>query len=290
MEGHLPASTDNSLVSVRYDLIAEVKPKTGPTIKLLKTINVKRALAVPETPHHSIRIFPPTNITATIHYPQVVHPIGNNKLELRLNGNVKSNEEVKTVEYWKLKRVSWKLEEHINTVAPACKKHSPKDSEPADSAKKGLKRTETRIVGSGDMASGWKADYSPGGSVEMELEYQCNPASKVVCDTKSRDGTEITHQLVVEMVVAQEYAPTTQIRHATPTGVARILRMHFNTTLTERAGLGVSWDNEAPPIYQDVPLSPPSYLCDIPYEEVEGLSHLDDRSSGENVRNSVSSP
>ena len=35
--------------------------------------------------------------------------------------------------------------------------------------------------------------------------------------------------------------------------------MHFQTVLTERAGLGISWDNEAPPVYQDVPPSPPSY-------------------------------
>lgn len=244
-------------------------------MKLVKSINIKRSLQVPDTPHHSIRVFPPTNITAAVHYPQVIHPIGTSQLTLRLDGAVKSNPDVKTVEYWKLKRVSWKIEEHLNTVAPACLKHVPKEPETGEPIKKGLKRTETRIVGSGDMNSGWKADYSPNGTIELELEYQFNPLLKPVCDMKSRDGTEVTHQLVVEMVVAQEYAPVNQIKHATPTGVARILRMHFNTVLTERAGLGVSWDNEAPPIYQDVPPSPPSYLCNIPYEEVEGLSDLE---------------
>ena len=35
--------------------------------------------------------------------------------------------------------------------------------------------------------------------------------------------------------------------------------MHFSSILTERGGIGISWDNEAPPIYQDVPESPPAY-------------------------------
>ncbi|KAK7918040.1 arrestin n-terminal domain containing protein [Apiospora marii] len=264
LEGHLPASTDNPVVTVKYEFTAEVKPKHGPSLKLAKTINVKRALPVPELPHHSVRIFPPTNIAASVHYPQVIHPIGSNKLQLRLEGIVKTNADVNTVEYWKLKRLSWKLEEHLNTVAPACSKHSPSAKNPdateeAAAKNKGIKRTESRTIGSADLSSGWKSDYTPNGSVEMEVEYQCNTHSKSVCDMKSHDGTEVTHQLVVEMVVVQEYAPINQPKHVTPTGVARILRMHFGTTLTERAGLGVSWDNEAPPIYKDVPASPPSY-------------------------------
>lgn len=46
-----------------------------------------------------------------------------------------------------------------------------------------------------------------------------------------------------------------------PTGAARVLRMQFRLNVTERSGLGVSWDEEVPPIYQDVKQtqSPPSY-------------------------------
>jgi len=69
----------------------------------------------------------------------------------------------------------------------------------------------------------------------------------------------VTHQLIVEMVVSQEWAPVNKPSLVTHTGVGRILRMHFGTILTERAGIGISWDNEAPPVYQDVPPSPPAY-------------------------------
>ncbi|CDF90581.1 related to Protein LDB19 [Zygosaccharomyces bailii ISA1307] len=49
-----------------------------------------------------------------------------------------------------------------------------------------------------------------------------------------------------------------------PTGAARVLRMQFRINLTERSGLGISWDEEVPPIYQDVKmLSPPSYASSI---------------------------
>ncbi|KAI1333524.1 arrestin [Xylariaceae sp. FL0016] len=278
LEGHLPATTDNSIMSVSYDFTAEVKPKTGPAIKLFKNIDVRRSLPVPEVPHHSVRIFPPTNITASVHYDQVVHPIGGNKFNLRLEGIVKHNVDAKSVEYWKLKRLSWKLEENLTTVAPACDKHSPKDPETGAPAKKGHKRTDARTIAHADMHSGWKSDYSPNGNIETEIEYKCAPGAKAVCDVKSNDGTEITHQLVVEMVVVQEYSPLNQPRHVTPTGVARILRMHFGVVLTERAGLGVSWDNEAPPIYQDVPPSPPGYFRELEYGSVEDLLGSDRRS------------
>ncbi|AET41185.1 Ldb19p Ecym_7357 [Eremothecium cymbalariae DBVPG len=49
-----------------------------------------------------------------------------------------------------------------------------------------------------------------------------------------------------------------------PTGAARVLRMQFKLHMTERSGLGISWDDEVPPTYQDVKyLSPPGYSATI---------------------------
>ncbi|OWB58328.1 hypothetical protein B5S28_g4348 [[Candida] boidinii] len=45
-----------------------------------------------------------------------------------------------------------------------------------------------------------------------------------------------------------------------PTGIARVLRMQFKIVITDRSGLGVSWDDEVPPTYSSVgALSPPTY-------------------------------
>ncbi|KAK4250635.1 hypothetical protein C7999DRAFT_11655 [Corynascus novoguineensis] len=267
LEGHLPSSMDSPLVSISYQFKAEAIPRVnlGPPspIVLEKTLDVRRSLPVSETPHHSVRVFPPTNIKASAHYPHVIHPIGNYTLALRLDGIAKLNAKVNTVEYWKLKKLTWKLEETIKTIAPACERHSPKLNEAAgqQQSKKGVIRSESRIIGEKTLFSGWKSNYTSAtdSMVELELDYSLAKNAKYACDSKSRDGTEVTHQLIVEMVVSQEWAPVNKPSLVTHTGVGRILRMHFGTILTERAGIGISWDNEAPPIYQDVPPSPPAY-------------------------------
>lgn len=265
--GHLPASVDTPLVSISYEFRAEAVPKSKgnalPPIKFEKTLDVKRSLPTPETPHHSVRVFPPTNIKASAHYPNVIHPIGSYTLAFRLDGIAKLNSRVNTVEYWRLKKLTWKLEETTKTIAPACARHSPKagDGVEEQQTKKGVVRTDTRVIGERTLFSGWKSNYTSAtdSMIELELDYSLAKGVKYACDTKSRDGTEVTHQLMVEMVVSQEWAPVNKPSLVTHTGIGRILRMHFGTVLTERAGIGISWDNEAPPIYQDVPPSPPAY-------------------------------
>src|SRR3569833_3531884 len=255
-------------MSVAYEFKAEAAPAQGfgVTVMLDKTLDVKRALPTHELPHHSVRVFPPTNIKACVHYPLVFHPIGSYTMTLRLDGIARVNAKVNSGEYWKLKKLTWKIEEVAKTVAPACEKHTPKDGSSSNTqqqpAKKGVQRTDTRVIGEKVVFSGWKGNY--GGAdescVELELEYMLGTHAKFACDTKSRDGSEVTPQGMVEMVVSQEWAPLNKPALVTQTGVGRILRMHFASVLTARAGIGISWDNEAPPIYQDVPPSP-SVFC-----------------------------
>lgn len=280
---------DGPLSSISYELKAEANPMPGygVPVKFEKVLEVKRALPPSEVPHHSIRVFPPTNIKASVHFPQVIHPIGTNTLSLRMDGIARVNNKAETVEYWKLKKLTWRLEETVKTVAPACEKHAPKeppkedDSAEQEPAKKGVTRTDTRVIGEKTMFSGWKSNYAGAddSNVELEFEYMLNRHAKHTCDLKSRDGTEVTHQLMVEMVVSQEWAPIGKPALVTQTGVGRILRMHFATTLTERGGIGISWDNEAPPIYQDVPPSPPAYkgddLPEYPFCELDNMEALD---------------
>ncbi|KAI1432713.1 hypothetical protein GGR50DRAFT_563425 [Xylaria sp. CBS 124048] len=303
LEGHLPITTNNSLVSIEYVFTAEARPRDSsqPTIKLRRTIDVKRSLSVPDSPHHSVRIFPPTAITASVHYDAIVYPQTTSSFTLRLDGIGKHNDGVHSIEYWKLKRLTWRLEENVSTLAPACKKHRPKPlpgTETAaadDAACKGARRTDSRVIAQADLLSGWKTNYhSAQGSVEAEVEYNTGTASSssrpASCDMRAPDGTEVTHRLVVEMVVSQEYASLAHTRHVTPTGIARILRMNFGVVVTGRSGLGISWDNEAPPIYQDVPPSPPSYAHTmVQHGSVEDLDLAPDGESSEGPSSPASS-
>lgn len=285
LDGHLPTTTDTNLVSIEYVFTAEARRRDGGLpLKLRRTIDVRRSLSVPGIPHHSVRIFPPTDITASVHYDAIVHPQATSSFSLRLDGIGKQNATTGGVEYWKLKRLSWKLEETTTTLAPACRKHAPKAdaSESGNEAKKGAQRTDTRVIAHADLHTGWKADYySAEGNVEAEIAYQIGSASRPAsCDLRGHNGAgagdsvSVSHRLVVEMVVTQEYVVPAHSRHITPTGIARILRMNFGVIVTDRGGLGVSWDNEAPPIYQDVPPSPPSYAscAMIQHGSVEELS------------------
>ncbi|KAI9148044.1 LDB19 [Paramyrothecium foliicola] len=286
LPGHLPASMDTPVLSIAYEFKAEAlvvkSPASGALvpIKYERTFHVKRSIPEPDLPHHSIRVFPPTNIKASAHYSAVIRPNGVNKVTLKLDGLITHNERVKTVDMWRLKKLTWRLEETIKTIAPACKAHTPAAAPGEESSKKGLPRSEIRVLGEKHIHDGWKSDFSgTDGTVDFEFDYhvdQIRPNGrevKLACDAKSQDGTEVSHSLVVEMIVSKEYAPVGKPQLATQTGTGRILRMHYAVNMTDYPGLGVSWDNESPPVYQDVPPSPPEYSgeCPIEYGDLEAL-------------------
>lgn len=278
--GHLPASMKGSLSSIDYILRATVNPRSGEPLKLAHKLDVKRAICPVETPRHSIRIFPPTNLTANCELPNAIHPIGETTISMRVDGVVKRNVDTKTQTQWKLKRVNWHLDETQKTISPACAKHAAKAAS-SEEAKKGVAHQDTRTIGNDELKSGWKSDYSSAdGSIDLEFPIRIRADSKPVCDLKAEDGTEVLHILVVEMIVAEEFAPIKKPSQVTPTGAARVLRMHFNLTVTERAGLGISWDEEAPPTYENVPASPPGYgkteaYAGPPIPDYEDLTPLD---------------
>ncbi len=271
------------LTSIDYVLRATISPKTGEPIKLSRTLDIKRSIYPSEQPRTSVRIFPPTNLTANLQLPSVIHPIGETTLAMRMDGVVKRNVETKTQTQWRLKRLTWRIDETQKMISPACEKHSAKLGN-VDDSKKGIVHQDIRSIGSEEMKTGWKSDYStPDGSIELEFPIGIKSDAKPICDTKAEDGTEVSHVLIVEMIVAEEFAPIRKPSQVTPTGAARVLRMHFNLTVTERAGLGISWDEEQPPLYENVPASPPGYgnteLYDgepIPdYEDLEPLDAID---------------
>lgn len=302
LNGNQPASMETPVVSIAYEFKAEAVlakpadpvngPNTAPTtIKFERSIPVKRSIQEPLFPHHSVRVFPPTNIKAGADYISVIHPTDTNKLTFKLDGLMTHHEKAKTVDLWRLKKVTWKLEETIKTVAPACDRHLIGAPVVQDDTK-GVVRSEMRIIGEKAMHEGWKSDFSGAdGTVDMEIEFGVQPALtargtpkglKYACDMKTESGTEVSHSLLVELIVSKEFAAEGKTQHATPTGTGRILRMHFGVVLTEFPGMGVSWDNEAPPVYQDVPPSPPNYViedCPIDYEDLEALDSR--RSSSE---------
>lgn len=125
--------------------------------------------------------------------------------------------------------------------------------------------------------------------LQKYINYVDKRPAKLTCDIEDPIlGLYVSHILVVEIVVAEEIlqqyngAPivnglkSVSSNSSTassqsiggnnkkivtvPTGAARVLRMQFRLNFTERSGMGIPWDDEVPPFYEDIKyLSPPNY-------------------------------
>lgn len=268
LPGHLPVTTHGTLAILDYVLAATATTSTGEKVTFDKVIDIKRAI-MPSNDKHSIRIFPPTNLTAHVTLPPIIHPIGDFPVEMRLSGITMKNKDSQT--RWRLRKLNWRIEEHQSVVSPACAKHSQK----VGGEGKGILHEDMRILANEEVKVGWKTDFDEG-NIDVEFAAAVNTALKPVCDVESPNGLVVTHNLVLEMVVAEEWAPLKKPTQATPTGAARILRTQFKLVLTERGGLGISWDEEQPPVYSDVPASPPNYTVEeYNVEDLDGeVEHL----------------
>ncbi|KAE8377300.1 hypothetical protein BDV26DRAFT_215182 [Aspergillus bertholletiae] len=280
--GHLPASCNGSLGKIEYFLSAHAQNTTGEEYNFQMPLHIKRAM-LPGNDKSSIRIFPPTNLTGRIVLPSVVHPIGTFPVQMTLSGVVDKGEETQT--RWRLRKMMWRIEEHQKIVSAACGKHAHK----IGGEGKGVLHQETRIIGHNEEKEGWKTDFdTAGGEISMQFEASINPTCNPVCDLEASGGLEAKHNLVIELIVAEEFCPNRNTRLITPTGAARVLRMQFHLHVTERGGLGISWDEEMPPMYEDVPASPPGYTkpdassvmedyhgSPLPLPEYEQLERMD---------------
>ena len=252
--GHIPATSHGHIGSIDYSLHVRARASDGQEIEFRRELIIKRAL-FPVADKQSVRIFPPTNLTLHITLPSVVHPIGEFPVYCRMTGVTTKREDSQS--RWRLRKLIWRVEEGETMISPACKKHSGK----VGGEGKGIQHENTREIGMDELKQGWKTDFDKG-EIEGEFMAAINPGTKPQCSMESQNGLKITHNLILEMVIAEEWAPNKRPQQITPTGAARVLRTQFTLNLTERAGMGLSWDDEMPPMYEDVPASPPHYQGD----------------------------
>lgn len=260
--GHLPVSTSGHIGKIEYALIARAVTMSGEVFEYTRPVNVRRAVR-PGNEKNSVRIFPPTNLTLNVTLPSVIHPIGDFNIYARMSGITTKKED--TQMRWRLRKLTWRIEEHEKMVSPACPKHAAK----VGGEGRGVQHEHVREIGSDELKQGWKTDFADG---QLEGEFTCSIDNglKPQCDVDSPSGLKINHILVLELVIAEEWAPNKKPNQATPTGAARVLRTQFNLTVTERTGMGVAWDDEQPPLYEDVPASPPGYTNPGLVEEYDG--------------------
>ena len=273
LPGHVPSTSHSVLGDVDYVLDAKTVTSMLDTIIVQRPLTIQRALN-PTGDKTSVRIFPPTNLSVRVVLPSVVHPIGEFPISMSLTGIL--DHRLKNIERrWRIRRINWRLEETSKIISAACPKHAAK----IGGEGKGIMHEDVRTLASDDIKSGWKSDFgTDGGSIDMEWSAAIKPNTNPCCDVTSPTGLEVSHNLVLEIIVAEEQTAGVGRDRAVPTGSARVLRMQFKLVLTERAGLGVSWDEEMPPMYTDVPTSPPGYTkideCEGEIESDEDLERM----------------
>jgi len=272
--GNLSATTVGHLAALEYYWIAKATTRHGEEISLRQPLKVSRAI-IHGADKNSLRIFPPTNLTAHVTMTPTMHPIGDSNILMRLSGVCEKKTDVQN--RWRLRKMTWRIEETEKMTSPPCAKHEHKVGG-ADG--KGQLHEEVRGLGGNELRDGWKTDFDSG-TIELEFPIRCSGTVPPLCDVvvSPTSGLAVTHALIVELVVAEEWAPNKRPNSATPTGAARVLRMQFQITMTERSGMGISWDEEQPPMYEDVPGSPPIYklstsLKDYTGPPLEGMERL----------------
>lgn len=254
LDGRYPATTQAQLGSISYALNVHATTALGEKVEFTHPLQVYRAIP-PSPEKSSIRIFPPTNLTGRVTMAPVVHPIGKIPVQMTLSGIVEKKDQSQT--RWRLKKMMWRIEEHCKVKSTPCSKHKAKVTDG-----KAIQHTDSRQLGNDELKTGWKTDFDTvGGEIAMDFEISMatKPSHKVTCDVDSQSGLEVKHNLIIELIVAEEFVPNKNTNLITPTGAARVLRMQFALHVTQRAGMGISWDDEMPPMYEDVPPSPPGY-------------------------------
>ncbi|KAI4184055.1 MAG: hypothetical protein L6R41_005011 [Letrouitia leprolyta] len=277
LPGHLPATTHSTLAHIDYALDVKAVTTLADTLTHHYPLRVQRAFP-PNPEKQSVRIFPPTNLTVNVIHTQIIHPIGAFLVQFRMNGVVTRDRDTQI--RWRIRKLDWHIDEHTTNVSPACSKHAHK----VGGEGKGQQHEDIRSIGGDSLKKGWKTDFDAvgGGQIEMEFPASIRPNSNPVCDVESPTGLVVNHNLIIEIVVAEEHAKTSNSKHSVPTGCARVLRTQFKVVVTERGGMGVSWDEEIPPMYEDVPISPPGYKTTVtdydgeelpspPEEELESM-------------------
>ena len=257
--GDLPATTSGLNQHIEYRLYAVARLSSGHEFRLDWPISLTRALKSGQNQEHT-RIFPPTELTMGITMDPVIHPVGDLPFTMRLT-NLLEKEKAAHLR-WRLMRINWRIEETEKVVSPPCTKHATQATE---SFMQGVSHTNTRCIGQGEFRRGWKSDFVEG-IIEGELTAAVNANLKPCCDVEVAAGMSITHRLYMEAIISQErIADAHDATGITFTGTNRVLRCNFGVYLTQRSGLGISWDEESPPLYEDVPASPPTYAQMLDY-------------------------
>ena len=272
LAGGLPASMRSPLATVSYRLEAVLERTSTddhhhhhPPLIFTRTLPLARSI-LKSGLKQSQRIFPPTSLIATAFLPHVIYP---NQMDIPVDlvvGGLYINPKLR----WSIRKVNWRVDELAKVMFPVCSQHTNLVPSTAVFENGSLLHQDVRQLTCGDLRSGWEIlplGEADGGDVtktqaRMTL-HVCTTSAECNMDS---DKASVSHAFVIEIVVGEEVLHPAIAKAKTasqslgkwqPSGAARVLRMTYNLIVTARGGLGISWDEEIPPKYDDIASNTP---------------------------------
>lgn len=182
LPGSLPASCKlgsyHSGSFVKYDIIAEAKlPGSSNPITVELPLNISR-LILRGPDRNSLRVFPPTEVTASAVLPNVVYPKSTFPIELKLDNIVSEKQDRR----WRMRKLTWRIEEQIKVRANACEKHEPKLKALEDAQKKAILLKQLKTGQSPSTAGSNGGETKASGSmhystIQTNMSYTASPSS-----------------------------------------------------------------------------------------------------------------
>ncbi|KAI5468130.1 hypothetical protein BGZ63DRAFT_419767 [Mariannaea sp. PMI_226] len=263
----LPATMDTPLLSVSYEFKCEVRfrqKNTGApqSSNFTREIAITRSSSLPDGPVYSDRFFQSAGIGASSSIESILHQEKGSRATISLKGLRRSTSDDENIEMWRIWKGAWQLEERIKTVVKPCKRH---EVVPPD-GNGDVVREKTRLLGERSLYEGWTTNDAAG-TAQLDFEfgikrYSSSSLPTYSYDTKSLDGTEVSHQLTVELVLIKENLLDGRPELAARTGAGRILRLHYRVAMVDDSVAGPGCIIENLPSYNDIWPSPPTYFED----------------------------
>lgn len=257
--GHLPISMDTPLAAVEYEVHAEALCTEREPVISKNTFKVERILeAEPNKQLHTYN-FGSTNMTATLCLNNVVRPTETNSVQLRFD-NITSSLGI-GLEVWKLRKVTWKLEESVSVTLPSCPRHPTSPRRTSQGANNDpSKQSDTFLLGNDSLRHGWEEHTDESQPyITFNFDYSLNRVGSdttYTCDESA--GPWVTHTLLVELHVEKHFVVPGSPRVTAPPRAEATLRMTRPVVVTELV------EPSVPPAYGNTSDSPPDY-ADVSY-------------------------
>ncbi|KAF5705857.1 hypothetical protein FGLOB1_7754 [Fusarium globosum] len=258
---YIPPSMDTSLVSVTYEFqaIASIRrtgsqSKQPEIITLNRTLPVARSIPVPSKPLLSTRIYQAAGIEVDCNFDPVLDPSGKNQVKLTMSGLRSCPDNAEDIQFWRVCKGTWMLQENIKSTALACYQHA--QDRQADEKSQAQKKIIP--LGESSFYDGWTIDDAKG-TLEMDFPFFIKKASRFTQDTGDVGDTSVTHSLVLELQLMKETYPQGNPDLSVRTGVGRILRSEHRVVLSDFARASDHVEEESLPCYNELRPGPPLY-------------------------------